>query len=96
MCVGAVKDSASVSVGGYECIRRHDRPPWVLSACDLLPPGKRDGNGVSPQLRETFERVCSDAETLLGKEQTKRRIALTQEDLDEKMDNMRGAVTMGK
>ena len=37
-----------------------------------------------------------DAEALVGKEQAKRRVAVTQEALDEKMDNIRGAVTMGK
>lgn len=37
-----------------------------------------------------------DAEALIGKEQAKRRVAVTQESLDEKMDNIRGAVTMGK
>lgn len=58
--------------------------------------GKRTGNGVGPQLCETLELVCVDAESLLGKEQTQRRIAVTQEALDEKMDNIRGAVTMGK
>lgn len=58
--------------------------------------GKRNGNGVGPQLRETFERVCKDAETLMGKEQSKRRIAVTQQALDEKIDNIRGAVTMGE
>ncbi|CAM9212566.1 unnamed protein product [Ectocarpus fasciculatus] len=58
------------------------------------PTGKRTGNGVGPQLCETLERVCVDAESFLGKEQTQRRVAVTQEALDEKMDNIRGAVTM--
>lgn len=58
--------------------------------------GKRTGNGVSPQLCETLERVCVDAEFLVGKEQAQRRVAVTQEALDEKMDNIRGAVTMGE
>lgn len=59
-------------------------------------PGKRTGNGVGPQLSETVERVCVVAEVLLGKEKTQRRVAIMQEALDEKMDNIRGAVTMGK
>lgn len=63
---------------------------------DLVPPGKRTGNGVGAQLSETLERVCRDAEALVGKEQSNRRVAVTQEALDEKMDNIRGAVTMGK
>ncbi|CAN0003452.1 unnamed protein product [Ectocarpus sp. 13 AM-2016] len=56
----------------------------------------RTGNGAGPQLCETLERVCIDAEALLGKVQAQRRVAVTQEALDEKMDNIRGAVTMGK
>lgn len=31
-----------------------------------------------------------------GSEQARRRVAVTQEVLDEKMDNIRGAVTMGE
>lgn len=62
----------------------------------LWPSGKRTGNGVGPQLCETLERVCRDAEALIGKEQAQRRVAVTQESLDEKMDVIRGAVTMGK
>lgn len=65
---------------------------WPCNA-DL---GKRTGNGVSPQLCDTLERVCVDAEALLGKEQAQRRVAITQAALDEKMDNIRGAVTMGE
>lgn len=63
---------------------------------DYCAPGKRTGNGVGAQLSETVERVCRDAEALVGKEQSQRRVAVTQEALDEKMDNIRGAVTMGK
>lgn len=62
----------------------------------VVHPGKRNGNGVGPQLCNTLERVCVDAQALLGKEQAQRRVAVTQEALDEKMDNIRGAVTMGK
>lgn len=62
--------------------------------------GKRTGNSVGPQLSETLERVCVDAEVLVGvgkgNEQAKRRLAVAQEALDEKMDNIRGAVTMGE
>lgn len=61
-----------------------------------LSSGKRTGNGVGPQLCETLERVCRDAESLVSKEQAQRRVAVTQEALDEKMDNIRGAVTMGE
>ncbi|CAM9622894.1 unnamed protein product [Sphacelaria rigidula] len=58
------------------------------------PTGKRTGNGVGPQLLETFEKVCTDAEAIVRKDHAQRRIAVTQEALDEKMDNLRGAVTM--
>ena len=58
--------------------------------------GKRNGNGAGPQLCDTLDRVCRDAEALVGREQAQRRVAVTQEALDEKMDNLRGAVTMGK
>ena len=41
-----------------------------------------------------------DAEVLVGagkgNEQARRRLAVSQEALDEKIDNIRGAVTMGK
>lgn len=43
-----------------------------------------------------------DAEVLVGKgqgqgnEQARRRVAVAQEALDEKVDNIRGAVTMGE
>lgn len=62
----------------------------------MLLSGTRTGNGVGPQLRETFERVCKDAEALVRKEQAQRRVAVTLEALDEKIDHIRGAVTMGK
>lgn len=67
----------------------------------MIETGKRTGNGVGPQLSETLERVCVDAEVLVGaagkgNEQAKRRVAVAQEALDEKMDNIRGAVTMGE
>ncbi|CAM9748459.1 unnamed protein product [Pylaiella littoralis] len=82
-------DEASLNIRQYEgaCIEKgpHYQPD---------PTGKRTGNGVSPQLCDTLERVCVDAEALLGKEQAQRRVAITQAALDEKMDNIRGAVTM--
>lgn len=58
------------------------------------PSGKRTGNGVSEQLLETIERVCKDAEMAVGKAATAARVATTQEVLDEKLANIRGAVTM--
>mmetsp|Transcript_19400 Transcript_19400/g.25565 ORF Transcript_19400/g.25565 Transcript_19400/m.25565 type:complete len:285 (-) Transcript_19400:156-1010(-) len=58
------------------------------------PTGLRVGNGIGPQLTETFERVCADAEAAMHIEQVQRRIATTQDILQEKLDNMRGAVMM--
>merc|ERR1712216_1079661 len=47
-----------------------------------------------PQLSETFEMVAIDAEAILDKEILAKRIPITLEKLQEKMDNIRGAVTM--
>lgn len=58
------------------------------------PTGVRTGNGVGPSLTETFERVAVDAESVLSKELTTRKIAITLAMLQEKLDNIRGAVTM--
>jgi hypothetical protein len=58
------------------------------------PTGNRTGNGPGPQLRETIERVCIDAEAALDKNNVLRKIATTRAGLTEKMDNMRGAVMM--
>lgn len=59
------------------------------------PTGQRTGNGVGPQLSETMERVALDAEGLLDKANVQRRLAITLPMLQEKLDNIRGAVTMG-
>jgi len=58
------------------------------------PTGLRTGNGVGPQLRETMERVCLDAEAAINAEQVRRRIPTTMELLQEKLDNIRGATMM--
>lgn len=58
------------------------------------PTGIRVGNGVGPQLTETFEMVARDAEAVLDKNLVSRKVAVTKEMLMEKMDNIRGAVTM--
>eukprot|EP00640_Fibrocapsa_japonica_P002318 CAMPEP_0113936234 /NCGR_PEP_ID=MMETSP1339-20121228/3189_1 /TAXON_ID=94617 /ORGANISM="Fibrocapsa japonica" /LENGTH=286 /DNA_ID=CAMNT_0000938633 /DNA_START=108 /DNA_END=968 /DNA_ORIENTATION=+ /assembly_acc=CAM_ASM_000762 len=58
------------------------------------PTGIRTGEGVGPQLVETLERVCADAEQAISANQVQLRIAATQENLDDKVANIRGAVTM--
>jgi hypothetical protein len=56
--------------------------------------GIRTHTSTAPQLRETIERVCVDAESMLDKINTTRKIATTRAGLTEKLDNMRGAVMM--
>ena len=58
------------------------------------PQGIRTGNGVGPQLTSTFEMVATDAEGLLHKDNLIKKIPMTREKLQEKLDNIRGAVTM--
>lgn len=58
------------------------------------PQGIRTGNGVGPQLTSTFEMVASDAEALLQKDNVTKKIPMTREKLQEKLDNIRGAVIM--
>jgi hypothetical protein len=60
------------------------------------PTGMRTGNGVGPQLMETIERVAHDAESVLTKDMVARKFAVSLPMLQEKLDNMRGAVTMCK
>mmetsp|Transcript_19005 Transcript_19005/g.19744 ORF Transcript_19005/g.19744 Transcript_19005/m.19744 type:complete len:288 (-) Transcript_19005:111-974(-) len=58
------------------------------------PTGNRTGNGVGPQLTETIERVARDAEEAISKNNLTRKIATTLSLLQEKLDNIRGAVIM--
>jgi len=58
------------------------------------PQGQRSGNGPGPQLAETIERVCLDALAAINKNQVDLKVALTHATMQEKMDNIRGAVTM--
>ena len=58
------------------------------------PTGLRTGCGIGPQLVETFERVCVDAEGILDKSNVTRKLAVSTAMLTEKLDNMRGAVMM--
>ena len=58
------------------------------------PSGMRTGNGPGPQLAETLDRVCADAEAVLGMSLVKQRQAISEEILDDKLANMQGAVMM--
>mmetsp|Transcript_29385 Transcript_29385/g.50720 ORF Transcript_29385/g.50720 Transcript_29385/m.50720 type:complete len:288 (-) Transcript_29385:69-932(-) len=58
------------------------------------PAGVRTGNGPGPQLAETLERVCSDAEAALSANLVKQRTAVSMDLLDDKLANMQGAVMM--
>lgn len=58
------------------------------------PTGMRTGSGPGPQLVATLERVALDAESILDKENVRRKVAITLEILQEKLDNIRGAVIM--
>lgn len=58
------------------------------------PLGNRTGNAPSPQLRETMERVGQDALDAISNALVQRKIPLALEVLKEKIDNIRGAVTM--
>ena len=58
------------------------------------PTGNRTGNGVGPQLSETFERVIVDTRTVLDPNLVKRRQAVSLANLQERLDNIRGATMM--
>eukprot|EP00622_Pseudochattonella_farcimen_P007223 FR743160.1.p1 GENE.FR743160.1~~FR743160.1.p1 ORF type:complete len:234 (+),score=38.88 FR743160.1:47-703(+) len=58
------------------------------------PSGMRTGNGPGPQLSETLEQVCADAEAALSANLVKQRVAVSMDMLDDKLANMRGAVMM--
>mmetsp|Transcript_19922 Transcript_19922/g.59351 ORF Transcript_19922/g.59351 Transcript_19922/m.59351 type:complete len:287 (+) Transcript_19922:169-1029(+) len=58
------------------------------------PTGNRTGNGVGDQMTQVFEDVCNDGEAYISKNQAKLRKALTQAGCEDKILNMKGAVTM--
>lgn len=58
------------------------------------PTGNRTGNGVGEQMQKVFEDVSKEAEAYISKDQAKARKALTLAGLEDKLANMRGAVTM--
>ena len=58
------------------------------------PSGQRTGNGVGEQLTKVFDDVTGDAERYIASTQVKLKKALTMQGLDDKLANIRGAVTM--
>lgn len=58
------------------------------------PSGKRTGQAPSAQIRTVLEKVCADAVQSISKDQVARKVALSTELLQEKVDTIRGAVTI--
>uniref|UniRef100_A0A7S2MUC4 Uncharacterized protein n=1 Tax=Helicotheca tamesis TaxID=374047 RepID=A0A7S2MUC4_9STRA len=58
------------------------------------PTGVRTGNAPDSKLAETLDRVARDLEEYIDKSQVQKRIALTEEELRDKIANVRGAVMM--
>ena len=58
------------------------------------PLGNRTGNGPGPKYKETMDRVAADAKHVLKATLVLQKVPMTKELLTEKLDNLRGAVTM--
>ena len=58
------------------------------------PSGSRTGNGIGEQMTNVFNDVCRDAEAYISKDRALARKALTKEGMEEKLQTMKGAVTM--
>lgn len=58
------------------------------------PLGQRTGNRCDPKLGTVIEKTCADALEAISAKQVTMRVALTPELLKEKIDNIRGAVTI--
>jgi len=58
------------------------------------PLGKRTGNRSDPKLGAVIEKTCADALEAISAKQVTMRVALTAQVLKEKIDNIRGAVTI--
>lgn len=58
------------------------------------PSGLRSGNRPGPESVSTLEQVALDAESVLDMSLVTRKVAITQAILQEKLDNIRGAVTI--
>ncbi len=58
------------------------------------PTGRRTGNRCDPKAGETLLKTLADAEAAISKHQVAKKVYLTQKMLDEKIDEIRGAVMM--
>lgn len=58
------------------------------------PQGIRCGNGVSPQLKNTFQEVMTNAAALLSKDMVTRKEPINVDMLEEQLSLIQGAVTM--
>jgi len=58
------------------------------------PMGQRTGNACDPKLLAVLKKTCDDARRAISKDQVQMRVPLTAKLLQEKLDNMRGAVTI--
>lgn len=56
------------------------------------PLGNRTGNRCKPDLGEVIKKTTADARALISKTQVDKKIVLTMEAMQEKIDNIRGAV----
>ena len=59
------------------------------------PTAQRTGDAPSPELRAVIERTCDEAEAVVSARQVDRKVVTTRAALQEKLDHLRGAVTMG-
>eukprot|EP01038_Epipyxis_sp_PR26KG_P005406 gene5406-7493_t len=58
------------------------------------PTGARCGNGVGPQLMDTIDRVVRDTLDILDKNNVQRKLAISLQMLQDKLDNIRGVTIM--
>jgi hypothetical protein len=102
MLSGAVRDLAKYGPmkpqdeHGIDGIKEEHEGVAIEKSANYVadPSGMRTGNGPGPQLAETLERVCQDAQDVLSPDLVKRRVALTMEMLEDKLANIKGAVMM--
>mmetsp|Transcript_25712 Transcript_25712/g.43842 ORF Transcript_25712/g.43842 Transcript_25712/m.43842 type:complete len:220 (-) Transcript_25712:12-671(-) len=97
MLVGAVRELAKFGPmkpqeeHGIDSIKEEYEGAAIERSADYAadPSGTRTGNGPGPQLAETLERVCVDAEDALSPELVKRRLAVSMAALEDKLANLK-------
>jgi hypothetical protein len=102
MLIGAIRDLAKYGPmkpkedQGIDSIKEQYEAAAIEKSATYAadPSGVRTGNGPGPQLAETLERVCQDAEDALSPNLVKQRVAVSMEMLEDKLNNCRGAVMM--